>query len=430
LRGRDVIFGLVDVSFEPFDPLLRDAVVATWDQTAVTGGAEHPSGVGRVFTSPGEWGRRSPRASSRWSEHGTEVAAIGAGRNPAGFAPEAEIVAVVVKAFERVPHAVSWIFDIATKMGLPAVANLSLRRDHCEPHDGSDVVSQELDRLAGPGRLIVAAAGNEGGLHLHVRERLDMGSTTRVPLGAAGMVGHSTRLCAYSADGSPYRIRLVAKAGEGDAPVTTEWIEPGEEEVIDDGVWFVFIANGAADRADAGAIEVMRIAGDDAQAQWWIELQPLTRPTTVDLWSADNFGEFCEEVAAGVWVEPPSADRSFLVASPAVARSVLAVGASCRGELADFSNNGPSVDGRLKPEVVLPGCELTIGKQSGLEGTSYAAPMLAGILACALEVDPTLDPTGARSLLQAACVPEGREGWGYGTLDTRRLQSALFEGDR
>ena len=54
-----------------------------------------------------------------------------------------------------------FIFDKAEQMGKPAVINLSLG-GHSSPHDGSSLYEQSLSGLTGPGKIIVAAAGNEG----------------------------------------------------------------------------------------------------------------------------------------------------------------------------------------------------------------------------------------------------------------------------
>jgi serine protease AprX len=76
------------------------------------------------------------------------------------------------------------------------------------------------------------------------------------------------------------------------------------------------------------------------------------------------------------------------LAVPADADGVISVGGIDKeGGHSYFSSVGPTADGRAKPEVVAPGtCVAVKGNQLHLgNGTSYAAPLVAGYLACMLE---------------------------------------------
>jgi hypothetical protein len=75
------------------------------------------------------------------------------------------------------------------------------------------------------------------------------------------------------------------------------------------------------------------------------------------------------------------------IGTPADADSVLAVGGldPATGLHVAFSSTGPSADRRLKPDVSAFGIVLTTtpGGYERLEGTSFAAPLVAGFAACA-----------------------------------------------
>jgi len=83
------------------------------------------------------------------------------------------------------------------------------------------------------------------------------------------------------------------------------------------------------------------------------------------------------------------------IGAPADADSVLAVGAvDSLGNYAWFSSNGPSYDGRVKPNVAAQGqasvvSDATAGGIAYLNGTSFAGPITAGMVACLWQAHPT-----------------------------------------
>ena len=74
------------------------------------------------------------------------------------------------------------------------------------------------------------------------------------------------------------------------------------------------------------------------------------------------------------------------ISVPADADSILTVGAvDINGNIASFSSNGPSADGRVKPEVCAVGSNAALINTEGYlissSGTSFATPLLAGMAA-------------------------------------------------
>lgn len=83
------------------------------------------------------------------------------------------------------------------------------------------------------------------------------------------------------------------------------------------------------------------------------------------------------------------------ISAPSDAAAVLAIGAVDQaGRRAGFSSVGPSADGRVKPDVVARGLGTVIGSPGGQivtgNGTSFAAPLVAGLVAGFWQAHPRL----------------------------------------
>lgn len=81
------------------------------------------------------------------------------------------------------------------------------------------------------------------------------------------------------------------------------------------------------------------------------------------------------------------------VGTPADALDILAVGAvDSGGNYASFSSRGPTVDGRIKPDVMAQGQGSAVIRENGnvdfSNGTSFSSPILAGAVACLWESRP------------------------------------------
>jgi hypothetical protein len=124
-----------------------------------------------------------------------------------------------------------------------------------------------------------------------------------------------------------------------------------------------------------------------------------------------------------------------------VAKNIVTVGAtnSDDNSLWAWSNKGPTEDGRIKPEVVSPGCEARGGgsiwstlpgnRYGGACGTSLAAPSVAGTMALILDDwrvihggDPL--PSTLKGLLIHTATDLGAAGpdyaYGYGLINAKK----------
>ena len=125
------------------------------------------------------------------------------------------------------------------------------------------------------------------------------------------------------------------------------------------------------------------------------------------------------------------------IGSPADADGIISVGAvTSTGIPSSFSSFGPSYDGRVKPEICATGTSSALVNTSGTpsygNGTSFATPIMAGMMACLLQKYKSINPNpSVQSLLQAVfktgnlfSIPTVQ--MGYGIPDFMTAEQNLF----
>lgn len=330
--------------------------------------------------------------------HGTHLAGIAAGADETfpGVAPAAELVVVQgdggVGSVQdaRIVEGVRFIFDRAAEMGAPAVANLSLGSS-LGAHDGTSLLERTLSTLAtGPGRIIVVAAGNDGGLYSstsakypspiggHTEVTVPEGSEARVPLIIPDPGGTIRDALVYVwlsfSKGDRVSVALSKKEAFRTNPVA-----PGQTmarrsgDVRDSGNYEFVIANEVDRGLDVGLGEnnaVFAVAGDwDGGSEFELVL---TGSGTARLWVESFAGLGPGSGFPGVMV--PRARGGGSVTIPASSPEMISVGASVNravwtdhtGEMVDmplgpdgtrafFSGSGPNQLGGLRPDLIAPG---------------------------------------------------------------------------
>jgi subtilisin family serine protease len=449
--GRGVVVGVIDTGIDLNHGDFKDAnnmtrIDAVWDQTNPQGPAPPNFGYGR------EWTEAQINAGSATETdndgHGTHVMGIAAGDGsdtgngqPAfqfvGIAPEADIIGVKTNfTTGGVADGVAYIFN---KAGVrDAVVNLSLGTQD-GPHDGTSLFDQGLSMLVGPGRSIVAAAGNEGGAGAHARLAVaatgdsavfmftvpnytpNGGGSTQSPndfvvidgwyegednfsFRVESPTGRRTPEVLIGANNSGGRC-LPTTGGDGRCYVENAQTEPDNN----DREIYIELTEGTISATNCGVPKAgiwKIIAYKKANS---------TGPGTIDFWIANYLlgsgGAFPEFVGNGM-------SDSYLVGSPASAVGVISVGAFISkrqwvsqsggrqytgltdddlGTIAPFSSPGPLRNGVLAPVISAPGMgiastksgsasieaiwTMTDGKHLINQGTSQAAPHVAGVVA-------------------------------------------------
>jgi len=511
--GRGVILGLVDTGLDfthedfQVDSLGRSRVLYLWDQTLPGAG---PGSVGPATFSYGVECRQEDLTTAGCPSrevvgHGTHVMGTAAGDGSAsggtsagqfaGVAPGADLIVVKTTFLsDAVVDGVNYIFSRAQQLGRPAVVNLSLG-SQWGPHDGTLPEEQALDSLVGAGRIVVAAAGNDGDNgnvtppvsvpHLHGTAMLSPPDTARFTLSVppyAPLVGPNNDfvvLQLWYAASDTLSVTVIRPDGTSVTSGVT-----GSAAVTADGTQGqIHIENGSgttvAVSSDNLAFIVLGDLGGGTAVQggvWTIQVRSLAahsgRP--VHLWVAD--GALGTGAFAAVTLLA-GATNGYLVSSPATATRVLAVGAyvsrlswvditgSARsyvnqerlGDLASFSSPGPRRDDVLKPDIVAPGKGVASalsrfttvasartmpdGRHWVNQGTSMAAPFVAGSVGLLLERSPGLTPEAARALLTGAAQTDSftvraydggpvgapNASWGYGKLYVPTALGALVQ---
>ena len=122
------------------------------------------------------------------------------------------------------------------------------------------------------------------------------------------------------------------------------------------------------------------------------------------------------------------------VGIPATARSALAVGAVdvTSGRLEEYSSQGPTDDGRVKPEVSAPDKTRSLAYDGRFPGTSAACPHVSGFAALLMELEPAADRVALTRMVLRNVRPMGRgtpnNQYGHGHIDASNIDVSDFVG--
>ena len=401
-----------------------------------------------------------PQSQMTRSSHATHVAGIAAGTT--GVAPGTTIVGVSLSLaaeqldkrqsfFDstRLAHAIEYILEKAQAAnagsGMPVVINISLGTNG-HAHDGSSPIAQWIDsNFTKPGRCICVAAGNAGqdapskpGDLGFLSGRIHTGGV----LPAAGLSKNIEWIVAGGgiADLSENELEIWYSMQDKFAvslrpPGSSDWIgpvEPGqfiENKHLDNGT-FVSIyneryapANGdnyiacflspplsalGTGGVEAGIWLVRLHAREVRNGEYhgWIERDDPRRYGRLGVkygWSFPSF--FSKE---------SNVDNSS-VTSLGCAQRVITVGSlNEQQEAVHFSSSqGPSRDGRQKPEILAPGVAITAANGFDLSdqqwvqmtGSSMASPYVAGVAALMLAIQPNLTTAQIMGIMRRTAKP-------------------------
>ncbi len=486
-----------------------------WEQNTLEG--EPPAGFsyGRELSS--EQSLLEAQTDIPLTGHGTHVAGIAAGSGGAlnelyrGVAYESDIVLVSVNSREGISgkntgviDGINYIFQYADSVGKPAVVNLS-QGHHTGPHDGTSLADQAIDALSGPGRIIVGAVGNEGdasGFYLHFDHDFENEDTIlSYVVWPDGISAGNTLVDIWGEEGANFEVSIevfnprtkvqeaVSASLDSDNPVSfvsgtlvdlegdTLYYEGGIEinPLNNRPHALLFIDN-------TGQSEGEDVDFNDLLDNDFVQLRFQADRGTVHAYAANNSGEAFFTDLSGIGADEFIEGTRVLGGNPnstmgelgGTARSIISVGGYTTknsfmntngdevsldeviGEPYVRTSRGPTLDGRLKPEISAPANLIASAENSfyaefdplvevgqidkgdgshwsfGIRrGTSTAAPLVAGIAGLMLELAPDLDPEGIKELMATHAEQDDFTGalpnqvWGHGKINAYGIISSM-----
>ena len=366
ITGQSIRIGVLDMGFDGYRDLLGTELPASVTAKSFAYGQE-PDGSGEV--------------------HGTACAEI-----VHETAPDAELfLAYYDGTMVSERQAVDWLMEQNVHIISHSAGSIM------GPMDGTGDDAEEVDEVVAQGVVWVNAAGNEGDGHYRgTFTDADGDGFHEFPDG-----GEEFALW-------PYGSQLT---------IVVNWDD--WQSVTEDYDLFLYDSQGgliasAEDAQEGGPGQVAAeyiVINTVSENVYYISIKAYdtNRAATLDIY------------VVGAEIEFPVAEHS--MNTPADARGSFTVGATEYRDdsLAFYSSQGPTNDGRLKPEICAPaGVSGATYGPDGFDGTSASTPYAAGAAALVMSAFPDFSRDQVVDYLQTHAVDLGLSGpdnqYGYGRL--------------
>jgi len=497
--GRGVVVGVQDIGFDLTHPNFYSAdmsqyrIKALWDQLSrdTIGSTLY---VGRDYVGRDALLKLEHPIDGETQTHGTHTAGIAAGSGAQGngdvspyrgMACGADLVLVDnaadnaslidPKDYYKFTYATDalgfkYIFDYAERMHQPCVINFS--EGSSQDFHGYDQLYYELlAKLIGPGRIIVSSAGNDGARNSYIHKNIGkeragafiMGNEKRFSCTAKSKQTFTFRVSVYDNVASPQigEISTVNVCNAQDSLLTDSLLVGGKKYI-----WRVLAYPNSYDTHETAydfQISSPSKLGDSPQ----VSLQVMGRDADIELYrmSGYMFPHSLDPVL-------DAGDCRYTIFSPSSSPDVICVGSTSyrtqfvnylgekkvydsgqKGIRSSFSAMGPTLDGRIKPDVMAPGQNIIssystffINNPKNVNasvksdvrhfeyngrtyawnanaGTSMSAPVVTGAIALWLQADPTLTPADCLEIFAKTCshydtsLSYPNNLYGYGQID-------------
>lgn len=491
--GRGVVMGIQDIGFDLTCPNFYSAdlseyrIKALWDQlsTDTVGASLY---VGRDYVGQEALLAVGHSRDGLTQTHGTHTLGIAAGSGYTspyrGVAYESDICLVANAAgdnseliadedqykYTTATDALGfkYIFDYAEAHGQPCVVSFS-EGYHPDFYGDDQLYFETLSQLTGPGRILVASAGNESLHQCYFKKAAGVES-------CGAFVWNYVDYCAFLLRSNNFfDVRLVAYGDVNDTiTVNSRWAYEAADSMYVDtlrlstGTYIVTMAGypSCYDATDQAYEMVVRGVNQAIGQSVPVSLELVGRDAEVEWF---RYSGFLKTHSANPALT--AGERTHNILSPGAAPAVICVGASSYrqgftnykgdwkwidygkdGVVATYSSVGPTLDGHTKPDVIAPGSNIISSYSSyymenkpmagdldysvekyewngrtyawtANQGTSMSTPAVGGAIALWLQACPTLTPDDVRAVLDKTCANHDaslsypNNVYGYGELD-------------
>lgn len=470
--GKGVVVGIIDAGFDYTHPTFYDTtgtilrVKRVWEQHN-DGTPPNGYNYGNELKDTAAMLAKGYEVNS--FSHGTHVGGIAAGsgygtnKKYRGVAYESDLVFVGIKpeksewktsGMASILDGMNYIYNYAQSVGKPAVVNLSWGNS-IGPNDGSSLFSQACNNITGEGKIFVLSAGNNGDENIHIQKTFsatDTALNTFVTFPTINGEKHNW-IDAWGEVGKTFCLKISLFKDSTTSSVTN--IICLNNTTLDtflvgsrNDTCFLTITAKDADYNNKPHIlvDVFSKTAD----RFCVSL--LATSGTVHMWQGfvNDYNGYYGEFTTGGFPWGTAGNSSYTLGEMASTHAAVTVAAyaskisfknvagsnqsysgyAFTGQITPFSSKGPTVDGRIKPDIAAPG--MTIGSsvnsydasytlggsnyaQSVLiynfpknnrnyyyaeaSGTSMSSPMVSGIVALLLQANPKLTPNILKGIL-------------------------------
>lgn len=439
--GKGVVVGVSDIGFDFSHPNFdKTNIIAFWDiLSRDTVGFQNRLITGRDYDAS-ELHTVQHSYDGREFGHGTHVMGIAVGGNNTyrGVAPDADVVVVgtvlgnnssMLDSLQRVKlssvdHSLAqyqYIFEQAERLGKPCVINVS-SGSRQSFGDNFPECNRQMSELCGPGRIIVASAGNDG------RRACTLHKEAGRTVGTRTYILNSTFCYHFLQKSGDVTCRYFYSTDEGRTkhPLPEELYERIDTISDYDGTPVEYHIFQHEKMGYMGAWLYVQLSGEGC-ATLFTQGTTMLNSGTDDGWN---------DATADYSIFFPGAYDDVICVGYMVHRNQMT---NHEGKLIDItdhdgkvglsnlnSSEGPRLDGTVKPDVTAPGtligssynsffCEAhpnelntakTLVEKDGrvypfgmYSGTSMSTPLVTGVIALWLQANPNLGPQDIKDII-------------------------------